>query len=116
MAIDFRNHGDSQGDCTTYGYFEKKDLLAAVRYLRETLHLDGRIGVLGASMGAAIAIQAASETDEIRALVLDSSFASLRQVTYEWGEQITRLPRLLLHLPMNLGYLCYEFTDPLQCA
>ena len=108
LSLDFRNHGESDGEVTTYGYHEKKDLIAAIHYLRERCGYDARIGILGASMGAAIALQAAAETDEISALVLDSPFASLRTITYEWADQMTHLPRFLLHLPMNLGLLWYE--------
>ena len=108
MAIDFRNHGESEGDVTTYGYYEKKDLLAAVEYLRKTYGPGPRIGVLGASMGASIALQAAAETDELSGLVLDSPFASLKSITYEWADQKTHMPRLLLHVPMHLGYFLYE--------
>ena len=108
LAIDFRNHGDSEGDVTTYGYFEKRDLHAAIQYLRKTFGSAPRIGVLGASMGASIALQAAAETDELSALVLDSPFASLKTITYEWADQKTHMPRLLLHVPMHLGYFLYE--------
>lgn len=108
LSIDFRNHGESQGDYTTYGYHEKKDLVAAIRYLRQRCGYDARIGVLGASMGASIALQAAAETGEISGLVLDSPFASLKTITYEWADQMTHLPRFLLHVPMNLGFFWYE--------
>lgn len=79
-CIDFRNHGDSSGSITTYGYFERKDILAAIRHLRESAQISGRIAVLGASMGAACAIMAAASSDQIDALVLDSPFASLEQM------------------------------------
>ena len=105
LLIDFRNHGESEGRITTYGYFEKKDLLAAIRYLRESLGASARIGILGASMGASIALMAAAETSDLHALILDSPFASLRQITLEWAIQMTRLPKFLLLLPVNLAYL-----------
>lgn len=113
LSIDFRNHGESEGSITTYGYHEKEDLLAAVRYLRNPVGIAGRIGVLGASMGASIAIQAAAESDQIGALVLDSPFASLKQVSLESVARITRLPRFMLYVPMSLAFfwtrLFYQF-------
>lgn len=105
LLIDFRNHGESEGNITTYGYFEKNDLLAAIRYLRDSLGSSVRIGILGASMGASIAVMAAAESSEIHAMILDSPFASLRQITFEWAAQMTRLPKFLLLLPVNLAYL-----------
>jgi uncharacterized protein len=111
LALDFRNHGDSDGSVTTYGYFEKQDLLAAVDFLQSLPGFAGRIGVLGASMGASIALQAAAETDQIHGLVLDSPFASLRRLTYEWANQVTHLPDSVLHLPMNLAYLWMQMFE-----
>jgi dipeptidyl aminopeptidase/acylaminoacyl peptidase len=105
LLIDFRNHGESEGNITTYGYFEKNDLLAAIHYMRNALGPAARIGILGASMGASIAILAAAECGELHAMILDSPFASLRQITFEWAVQMTRLPKFLLILPVNLAYL-----------
>jgi len=105
LLIDFRNHGESEGRITTYGYYEKNDLLAAIKYLKEELEASARIGILGASMGASIALMAAAETQDLHALILDSPFASLRQITLEWAIQMTRLPKFLLLLPVNLAYL-----------
>jgi pimeloyl-ACP methyl ester carboxylesterase len=105
LLIDFRNHGESEGRITTYGYYEKNDLLAAIKYLRESLGASGKIAILGASMGASIALMAAAETKDLHALILDSPFASLREITFEWAIQMTRLPKFVLLLPMNLAYL-----------
>ena len=105
LLLDFRNHGESDGNMTTYGYFEKYDLLAAIQHVRESLGPSARIGILGASMGASIALMAAAETDDVQALVLDSPFASLKSISSEWAGQITRLPRFLLLLPLQMAYL-----------
>lgn len=105
LLIDFRNHGESDGTFTTYGYYEKHDLLAAVRYLRERVQVKGRIGVIGASMGASITLMAAAECEDIGAIVLDSPFASLRDICSHGVRRITGLPEVLLHLPLKLAYL-----------
>jgi len=105
LPIDFRAHGESEGDLMTYGLREKEDLLAAVRYLRATLGIPGCIGVLGASMGASIAIQAAAESTQIDALVLDSPFASLKKISEESVARITRLPKPLLWFPTRLAFV-----------
>jgi dipeptidyl aminopeptidase/acylaminoacyl peptidase len=49
--IDLRGHGGSSTARLTYGARESQDVLGAVDWLRARGH--GRIGVLGASMGAA---------------------------------------------------------------
>ncbi|HEY7161546.1 MAG TPA: alpha/beta fold hydrolase, partial [Acidobacteriota bacterium] len=110
MLLDFRNHGESGGCITTYGYHEKEDLRAAVHYLRKQ-GLTGSLGVLGASMGAAVALQAAAGFDDIQALVLDSPFASLEQIAIEQTIGITRLPRFAIYLPMQLACLWSKYVE-----
>jgi uncharacterized protein len=102
MLIDFRNHGESGGGITTYGYHEKEDLRSAVHYLREQ-GFTGSLGVLGASMGAAVALQAAAGFEHIRAMVLDSPFASLEQIVLEQTIGVTKLPRFAVYLPMQVA-------------
>lgn len=116
LLIDFRNHGDSDGTFTTYGYYEKHDLLAAVRYLRERVQIQGKIGVIGASMGASITLMAAAECNDIDAIVLDSPFASLKQICSHGVSRITGLPELIMRLPLKLAYvwlLAFERLDVL---
>jgi uncharacterized protein len=75
LLLDARGHGESEGNRTTVGYEERLDVHAAVdELLRRDL---GPIGILGTSMGAAIAILAAAEDERIAAVVADSSFARL---------------------------------------
>jgi fermentation-respiration switch protein FrsA (DUF1100 family) len=58
------------------GYFERRDLLGAIDYLARR-GID-RVGVIGFSMGAVVAISTAPHSEAIRAVVADSGFARLR--------------------------------------
>ncbi|MCI0411462.1 alpha/beta fold hydrolase [bacterium] len=115
VLIDFRNHGESEGTITTYGHYEKQDLLATVRYLREG-GFQGRIGILGASMGASIALMTAAECEEIRAIILDSPFSSLTRISTEWACKMTRCPEAVLQFSIRLAYcwlyVAYRFWVP----
>ena len=115
VLMDFRNHGQSEGTITTYGYYEKQDLLGTIRYLRQ-IGFQGKIGVLGASMGASIALMTAVETDEICGMVLDSPFASLNKMCAAWAEKTTYFPEIFLRLPIHLAYcwlyMTYRFWVP----
>ena len=72
LLIDFRNHGDSDGDRTSMGYHEIKDARAAYRYLER--HEDvKRIALWGHSMGGAVACMLMSEVDAA-ALFVDATF------------------------------------------
>ena len=75
FAFDFRAHGESGGERYSLGLHETRDVAGALQYL------EGRgvaeVGGLGFSMGAATELLAAPDHPQMKALVSDSSFASL---------------------------------------
>lgn len=75
LMFDFRGHGRSEGQRVSMGYRERLDLLGAVDYLRSR-GID-RVGVLGFSMGGAVAISTAPQSEDIRAVVCDGGFTRL---------------------------------------
>ncbi|MBC7259625.1 MAG: alpha/beta fold hydrolase [Chloroflexi bacterium] len=81
LMFDFRGHGRSGGRYVSMGYFERRDLLAAERFLLGRGYT--RIGVLGFSMGGAVAISGAPLSQNIRAVAADGSFVWLRDAIYE---------------------------------
>ncbi len=88
LIPDSRGHGESGGEIISYGVMEKWDVLAWVNWLRASGC--GEVFGLGESMGAAILLQAAAEQPVFRAIVTESSFASLRWIAED---------RLVQHLP-----------------
>jgi uncharacterized protein len=78
VAYDARAHGDSGGDRCTYGYYEKFDLRRVIDHVG-----DDRIVLIGHSLGAAVALQAAPLDPRVRAVVAVSTFADLRTVATE---------------------------------
>lgn len=78
IAYDSRAHGQSGGDACTYGFFEKRDL-------QKVLDASGTgpVILIGTSLGAAVALQAAAEDDRIAAVVAAETFADLRTVATE---------------------------------
>jgi pimeloyl-ACP methyl ester carboxylesterase len=93
LLFDFRGSGRSEGDHTTAGYLEVWDVVSAVRDLKDRIG-DHPVGVLGISMGAAAAITAATEIDDIAAIVADSPFAHLEGVMREKVREIVPHPLL----------------------
>ncbi|MDX2021148.1 MAG: alpha/beta hydrolase [Deltaproteobacteria bacterium] len=78
LAYDSRAHGESTGDACTYGFYEKRDLMHVLN------KVDARpIIVIGTSLGAAVAIQAAADDDRIDLVVAVATFSDLRTVANE---------------------------------
>jgi len=62
LIFDFRAHGESGGQLTSFGDLERRDVLGAVHWVRENHHDEARhIYGAGASMGAAALIAAAAD-------------------------------------------------------
>jgi uncharacterized protein len=78
LAYDSRAHGESEGTACTYGFYEKGDLVAALDAV------GARSAILfGASLGAAVALQAAPLDARIRGVIAESSFSDLETVARE---------------------------------
>jgi uncharacterized protein len=78
ITYDSRAHGESGGAACTYGFLEKKDL----RRVIDTLD-PGPVVVIGASLGAAVALQLAAEDPRISAVVAAESFSDLETALRE---------------------------------
>jgi pimeloyl-ACP methyl ester carboxylesterase len=76
LLFDLRHHGDSGGQISSLGFFEKEDVKAAIAEARARSR--GPVIVWGVSLGAASAVLAAAEDPAVVGVVADSSFRSLR--------------------------------------
>ena len=85
LLFDRRGEGKSEGDSNLLGWGGDKDILAAIEYLKTRPDVDpNRIGGLGLSVGGELMLQAASETDELAAVV--SEGAGTRQLSEQLEE------------------------------
>ena len=104
LLFDFRNHGQSDGNLTSMGFYERFDLLGAIDYLVSRGYT--RIGLMGFSMGAAIAIATAPLSEYVECVVADSAFAELPP-TLAMGMVDKGFPRWFanrfIHLIIALG-------------
>lgn len=93
FLYDSRRHGESGGHFCTYGFYEKHDTTTVINTLfaRRDLRV-GKIGLMGTSMGAAVAIQVAAMDTRVAAVVAESGFATLRTVFDEYQKRMIKLP------------------------
>ncbi len=82
LLFDCRDRGESDSAPRTLGYSEQKDVDAAIRYVTDRMP-GTSMGMLGFSMGGALAIMAAAANGHIRAVVADSPYASLYELVGE---------------------------------
>jgi len=75
LMFDFRAHGRSAGNLSSIGALERKDCLAAIQFAREKGSQS--IGLFGFSMGGRVAILAAPDAPEIKAVISDGGPARM---------------------------------------
>jgi pimeloyl-ACP methyl ester carboxylesterase len=74
LLFDVRGHGESDGATNAFGWGAHPDAIAASEYLSSRPDVDdGRVGVMGVSMGAEIALDAATYAPAFRAIVADGA-------------------------------------------
>lgn len=79
LLFDFRACGESDRAPLSLAHYELADVRAALAYVRHRIP-GARVGIVGYSMGASLAILAAAEDPGIAAVVADSPFASISDV------------------------------------
>lgn len=101
MVFDFRGCGRSGGQYTTIGHHEPLDARAALHWLVRRTNGATPIGMLGISMGGAVAIAVTAACPEVRALVTDSAFATLMDAVQQRFTPLRFPTRQLYQLSMR---------------
>ena len=83
LAIDLRGHGESQGSYGASFAPMVADITAARRFLATRTEVVGRVGMLGASLGANLSALAAADDPSIASLVLLSPSLDYRGLRIE---------------------------------
>ena len=95
ILFDFRGHGKSS-DVFTWTALEQKDLQTVISYAKENNY--AKIGVIGFSFGAAIALIEASLQQNIDSIIAVSTPVDLRSINYHFWEK-----DMLGDLRLNFG-------------
>jgi dipeptidyl aminopeptidase/acylaminoacyl peptidase len=75
LLYDARGHGESAGDLVSFGWYETRDLLGALDWLR--VRGFAEFGLIGASQGGATIALAGAELHGVRWAVLESVYPTL---------------------------------------
>jgi fermentation-respiration switch protein FrsA (DUF1100 family) len=97
LLFDWRSRGQSDIAQHSLAYYELRDAEAAVAYALDRCP-GARLGLIGYSMGASVAILLAAADPRISALVADSPFTGIAEVVAHGATQL-RLPARLV-VPM----------------
>lgn len=92
VMYDSRANGESGGLDCTFGYYEKHDVSRVIDALVRRYPACGRIAIHGNSLGAAVSVQAMAIDKRIACGVVESPFATLREVIRDYFQLWFLLP------------------------
>ena len=93
FLFDSRHHGESAGDISTIGCLEARDFTAALEWFKANHPAwTRRLGLLGLSMGAAMAIRGLAVHGGFRCALLESPFRSFNRVIHQFSTNAYKLP------------------------
>ncbi|OLC56180.1 MAG: hypothetical protein AUH85_06985, partial [Chloroflexi bacterium 13_1_40CM_4_68_4] len=109
LLFDLRGHGNSDGDRYSLGYYERRDVAAAIEYVMSRGYAERRIALLGVSLGAGTVLQELALHPNVGPIVTDSAYEDVDTLLQEKLEQETKLvpswftPGVLLAASVELG-------------
>lgn len=98
LMYDMRNHGDSQQtDWVSWGIKERKDILAAVKYVAgHPDYQDANIGLLSICMGQGASTFAFGMEPEMKKIKNLKTMISVQPLTYDYFVEAMGLPKFLI--------------------
>ncbi len=85
LLFDLRHQGESEGEASSVGYWERLDVEGAVQYARSEQKAAQPVIAWGVSMGAAAALLAAADSPEVAGVISDSTFLNFRDmIRHHW--------------------------------
>jgi dipeptidyl aminopeptidase/acylaminoacyl peptidase len=105
LFFDFRYFGASEGSFTSLGHHERKDILAAIEYLKKKGI--NKIGLMGFSFGASTALLTLPQTSDVDTVVADSAWANLNLMGEGYYGNIPFLQKPLIAVTKLWGRFIY---------
>ena len=90
LLYDARACGESTGNAVTFGYRERHDLIAAVKFLKERGYL--RITCLGVSQGGATILFSADEIPDMKCVICESVYDEMTHAVDRRLRHYTGMP------------------------
>jgi pimeloyl-ACP methyl ester carboxylesterase len=84
FSMDMRYHGESEGNCVTYGHLERGDLKELIDFIENKWGIKGKLILWGQSLGAAVSLLVAAEDSRVDGVVSESSFGKFENVAEEY--------------------------------
>lgn len=120
FVFDSRAHGESGGNYCTFGYYEKEDVSQVIDFLEKEKGVKN-IGVWGASMGGAVALQSLEFDKRLKFGIVESTFHDLLTIIFDYkkrwsGIGIQWMAKSALSRAAEIADFDYEKIKPGESA
>jgi len=122
LLLDLRGHGGSEGDTTTLGAREREDVRAGMARLRERGLAAAGTALMGFSMGSVAVLRAAAAEPDVRAVVVEAPYDTLRDSVAWHARLFYHLPRWTPFIPIVIriaewrGHYAADDADAVAAA
>ncbi|PJZ70706.1 hypothetical protein CH373_07190 [Leptospira perolatii] len=114
LSVDARFHGESGGQCGTFGFHESKDMQSILYWMTTKTGLPkSKIGLLGESMGGTIVFLAAAREPELAFVAIDSTPSDMNEsFQYEGSRKFgSVLTAVMMAVSMTIAELRCDFES-----
>src|SRR5215212_5370486 len=101
LLFDWRSRGQSEVAQHSLAYYELRDAEAAVTYAFKRIP-EARLGLMGYSMGASVALLLAAREPRVLAIAADSPFTGIAEVVAHGAAQLRLPPQLVVSMADRL--------------
>ncbi len=102
MLLDLRGHGASEGNHTTLGGLESRDVRAAMDYLRTQSLASSGIILMGHSMGSVAVLLAAADQKDVRGVLVEAPYDTYRNTIAHHARLLYGLPGWVPIIPLAI--------------
>jgi len=102
--IDFRGHGQSQGDRVSLGLNEYLDVVAAADYIKKNISSTAPLFGIGISLGGSAVLRAAAAGAPFDAVISDSAPSSFK-------DTVACILQKSRHIPYPIGWLALTWYE-----
>ena len=102
LLVDLRGHGASQGDHTTLGGLESRDVRVAMDYLRKQGLANSGLILMGHSMGSVAVLLAAADQKDVRGVLVEAPYDTYRNTIAHHARLLYGLPGWVPIIPLAI--------------
>ena len=92
LLVDERNHGESEGDFPSYGYFEREDLDLWIDFIERRKGTNLFLGLHGQSMGGATVLMCGAKNPKVKFIIADCAYSSAKGIIKDQIKKVKFIP------------------------